>query len=156
MGKILPIKTSEYPVFSILCKRKFHLSRFTHLILRLCYLDLGLRCRSHPFSFHSYKRCAQSMLFITFGLAGHLGLEFDSVMITSFSTQYPSKFAHPIPSLWHLIFRIRGNSHLFCFEYLMWRRTHIIVWAFDLYLYQSISCGLFVFIIVAGASCGSI
>ena len=27
---------------------EFHLSRFTHLILRLRYLDLGLLCRSHP------------------------------------------------------------------------------------------------------------
>ena len=34
--------------FSISCGGEFHLSRFTHLILRLCYLDLGLLCRHHP------------------------------------------------------------------------------------------------------------
>ena len=32
---------------SISCGGEFHLLRFTHLILWLCYLDFGLLCRSH-------------------------------------------------------------------------------------------------------------
>ena len=52
--------TSDYSpdfillAFYISCGGGFRLSRFTNLILRLCYLDLGLLCRPHHSCLYQY------------------------------------------------------------------------------------------------------
>ena len=104
--------------FSISCGESVYLSRFTHLVLWLCYLDLGALCSFH-FS------CLQ---YLTLGIV---------LPIKVYASDW---FAHLILRLYYLDLGVLCRPHPSCLQYLMRGRVlpikpctsdSLVIWALE-------------------------